>query len=733
MEKKKKRGLSRLEVKILLSVFFSTLILQLASATIAFFVVSRQVLGKRNEDMSTILGSIVYHLSSPYYGDEEDTVTNPNYRRLTFLIDQCSKAYTNIYPDYKEKYPDMTVQSPEYKEYLSAFDAEMRRFGGLGMSQDGDSATIVNDLLSALAAPTNSKYIYVGYLDEATGNMVVVNGSFDYRNFGGYEQDDVYWDVVEPGYYFPWAKYGDISAYDPENDCEDFLGGYFEDPVKGKYYAYGARLKFDGKESWIVCETDVSFFSDEITDFIIIFAVTGASGLLAMFISIGAAIHFLFLRRINRISSTAQKAVSTLEKGELRVHFEKDEKKHPDEVDGLNNDIAYLEGKLVDYLKLREDEIKKEEKNRAELIFSQQIQLSSLPSAPIDNDRVSIHARIELAKQVGGDLYDYFLVGENRAVFLIGDVSGKGVPAALFMMQSFAKIKAALSGEFDLGKAIKTINDEISSRNPMSLFITAFIGLIELDKGLLTYVNCGHEEIFYRHNGVYKKLTEAPNLPLGAVEGFEYQSEQLTLTPGDALYLYTDGVSEAEDIHGEFFGKQRIEESLNELPYLPSELVVASMLKKVNDFQAGKDAADDICMVSLSYMPSKCITLNNDVAELSKMQDFLYDALSAVPNKAAVSEISLAMDELVGNVVHYAYGEGKGTLDFHLSVDENGHTVHGFLVDSGKEFDPLKKEANQDVANVAGGLGILIAKDVLDKISYHRLLGFNVLYFNKKY
>ena len=728
--KAKRRFFSVLQRRILLVVFLASLVLQSATAVVAYFLVSADLMSKRNDDMNEILTSLTYNLSSPTLGQGDTETTNPNRHRVLFLESIAQQVFDSMKTTYgEEAIKNLELGTREMSDYLYEFMVKFRQKSGLGMSSDGTPSTIIENLLFTMSSPSSSKYIYLGFVDSTVNRFVICSGSIDYVNYPEAYKNATSRDSVAVGYCFDWTTF---SSHITEGS-DFFAGAELKDPVKGHTYASGMRLSFENKDYWIITETDSSYFTDQTNRFALTFLVTSVVGFVAMFAAMELAVYFLFLRKINMLSTSAEEAVDTLGQGELRPHFTVLEKKRMDEMDDLNNDIAYLESELQSYMQDREAQIQKEERNRAELAYSAQIQLSSLPSAPVDDEALCIYPRIKLAKEVGGDLYDYFYIDDHRFVFLVGDVSGKGVPAALFMMQSISKIKAKLNGEFDLGQEIKKLNDEISSHNPMNLFITSFIGLIDTEKNTLTYVNCGHEEIFFRHNGRYIKLEEPPNLPLGAFEGFEFEVKEMPLSPYDALYLYTDGVSEAEDINGVFFGKERIEEALNVVPYLPSNLLVETMLRQVEDFQSGKELADDICMLSLTYKPGKKLTLKNKLEELNRMQDFIYDTLKELPNPETATHISLAMDELAGNVIYYAYGENEGTFEFTLMVDEENRIVHGFLIDSGKPFNPLEKEPNSDIANTPGGLGILMAKDSLDEITYQSLLVHNVLYFNKRF
>ena len=746
MERKRRRGVSTLTVRVLATVFVTILALQAGSTFIVYSLIERDLKSKRAADMSAILASVVYTLSSPTLGGtttpDEFPHLNPNSSQLKGQMKLCKQAYEEVYPKYADKIDRMTDGSSLMNSYLKDFETCRLAHQGMGMTQYGDIRVLMENLLDTIATPSSSEYIYTGYVDPATNNFVVGAGSYDDRYIKTAIEALVADNVTSAGYFFPWTLYGEVAAKSsPEGS--GFIGYEYVHPTKGALSVSAQRFYFTNDTTgeldtanpyWVFLETDMSYFTDQTARFSLTFLYTSLGTLAVLFIALALLIYFPFVRRINRLSGTAEEAVDALGQGQPSKHFALNKAKHPDEIHRLNNDIAYFEGELLSYIQQREATIQQEEKNRAEMAFSAQIQHASLPDKPIHDEHVSIAPAIRLAKEVGGDLYDYFYIDDHRFLFLIGDVSGKGVPAALFMMQAIAKIKATLSSgkDFHLGQEINTINNELSARNPMSLFVTAFIGVVDTEKGTLSYVNCGHEEAFFRHNGVYTMLQGPSNLPLGVIEGFEFQMETIKLSPLDSIYLYTDGVSEAEDIHGNFFGKQRIGEILNASPHVPSIFIVEDMMKSVVEFQEGKEQSDDICMLSFTYRPMKQIIFDNELPNLDKAQDFVTESLSEAKGTEALTVVSLALDEILTNVISYAYGKEKGPVFLSLHYDKKKKEIQGLVADRGVAFNPLLKEANQDIANTPGGLGILIAKNVLNELQYYREEDYNILLFTKK-
>ncbi len=745
-EKKKKRFFNSLSVRILAAIFGTVLLLQTASTFVVYRFLERDLESKRAEDLDDALDSVVYNLSSPYVRSmsSDGQFTNITASQLKNQLKLNQEIYTELAPKYREQVLAANSDDSDIMdEYLREFASLRKEKQGIGMSLYGDAQSALETFLATIASPSCSKFVYAGFVDKDTNDFVVTVGAFESREFRGYENTEAVPNVITGGYFFPWAPFSQNVVRD-EIDGEGFIGYRYSTPTKGRIYASARRLYFTDTTTntvdtstsyWVFLESDIAFFTDQTSRFSLTFLYTSLGSFAVLFLVLGFLIYWLSIRRIKRLSDATGDAVKSLQQGNLSKTFGEYSGKHPDEIDGLNDDIAYFQSQLLTYMEEREATIKEEERNRAEMAFSAQIQLSSLPSKPVHDDHISIYPAIRLAKDVGGDLYDYFYIDDHRFIFLIGDVSGKGVPAALFMMQAIAKIKTKLNKaeDFHLGEEIRTINDELCANNPMNLFVTFFIGVADTSTGELDYVNCGHEEAFFRHgNGDYQMLEGPSNLPLGAVEGFEFEMRSLKLKPGDSLFLYTDGVSEAESIEGEFFGKPRIGETLNGLAHLSGAFLAEEMMNVVVDFQKGKEQSDDICMLYFTFVPHKEFLFDNKLENLDAAQDFVDEVLSGIADPEALSNIHLGLDELLTNVILYAYGESEGKIILSLDVDAKKKKVIGSIVDRGVAFNPLEQASNQDIANTPGGLGILIAKSVYDELIYSREGDYNVLFFHKK-
>ncbi|MBC8240898.1 MAG: PP2C family protein-serine/threonine phosphatase [Alphaproteobacteria bacterium] len=243
-----------------------------------------------------------------------------------------------------------------------------------------------------------------------------------------------------------------------------------------------------------------------------------------------------------------------------------------------------------------------------ELEAAREIQMGMLPSretlAALPRE-VDLAAILEPARSIGGDLYDAFLVNEGKLFFMIGDVTGKGVPASLFMALSKALTKSALlRGEPHLKTAIMTANLEISRENSAELFVTGVLGLLDLKSGALELVNAGHDNPILLHAGaVPEELNLEGGPPFCVLEDFPYPVELASLGKGDLLLLTTDGVTEARDGGGELFGRRRLLETLGKLIFpLNAQGAVGAVLGAVREHEDGGNPSDDLTVMAIRYL-----------------------------------------------------------------------------------------------------------------------------------
>jgi len=239
----------------------------------------------------------------------------------------------------------------------------------------------------------------------------------------------------------------------------------------------------------------------------------------------------------------------------------------------------------------------------AELNVATQIQANMLPSIfpPFpDRKEVDIFASMLPAKEVGGDFYDFFLIDEFKLAVVIADVSGKGVPAALFMVIAKTLIKNNAQSGKSPKEVFETVNDMLCENNNANMFVTAFMGYIDLQSGSFTYVNAGHDPaLLKKAGGEFVSLDGKPSFVLAGFENVKYREEEVTLSPGDTLYLYTDGVTEAMDPKYQLYSKQRLLDALNKNRECGLKELLARVKHEIDVFANGAEQADDITMLAL--------------------------------------------------------------------------------------------------------------------------------------
>ena len=241
----------------------------------------------------------------------------------------------------------------------------------------------------------------------------------------------------------------------------------------------------------------------------------------------------------------------------------------------------------------------------AELSVATQIQADMLPSifpAFPNHPGFDIYATMTPAKEMGGDFYDFFLVDDDHLAVVIADVSGKGVPAALFMVIAKTLIKNHAQNKDTPGSVFTQTNAQLCEGNDAGLFVTAWMGVLEISTGNFIYVNAGHNPpLLKRAGGAYEWLKSRPGFVLAGMEGVRYRENSLQLEPGDCLYLYTDGVTEATSGAQELFGEERLQHTLNESKDLPVDQLLPKVKQAIDTFVGEAEQFDDITMLGLEY------------------------------------------------------------------------------------------------------------------------------------
>ena len=320
-----------------------------------------------------------------------------------------------------------------------------------------------------------------------------------------------------------------------------------------------------------------------------------------------AALQYVSDRRTSegRSASTGVRRISTGEDGEERSAISKLNIRTGDEIQALSEAIKTMELEINEYIQDLTTVTAEKERIGAELNVATQIQADMLPRifpAFPEREEFDVYATMNPAKEVGGDFYDFFLVDDDHLAVVIADVSGKGVPAALFMVIAKTLIKNHAQNQEAPGTVFTQTNEQLCEGNDAGLFVTAWMGVLEISTGKFVYVNAGHNPpLLKRAGGTFEWLKSRPGFVLAGMEGVRYRENTLQLEPGDRLYLYTDGVTEATNSHEELFGDERLQNALNEYMDLPVEQFLPKIKECIDAFVGDADQFDDITMLALDY------------------------------------------------------------------------------------------------------------------------------------
>ena len=314
-----------------------------------------------------------------------------------------------------------------------------------------------------------------------------------------------------------------------------------------------------------------------------------------------SVIYFLISQMVERLVSDklarVNKSLHRITGGDLD---EKVEVYSCREFTSLSNDINEMVTVLKGYIAEAAKRIEQE------LLLARTIQSSALPTNfDLNKDNVEIYATMNPAKEVGGDFYDFFFVGHNRLALVIADVSGKGIPGALFMMHSKTSIRGQADSGAELTEIFRRVNNELCEGNDAEMFVTVWMGIVDFESGRLQCVNAGHEYPALMRNGCgFEIVREKHSPPLGTIEDLTFKEYEMQLMPGDCLFVYTDGVTEAININEEAYGEERMLAALNRNKNLPLSEMLPAVKKDIDDFAGEANQFDDITMLGFKFRNS---------------------------------------------------------------------------------------------------------------------------------
>lgn len=388
---------------------------------------------------------------------------------------------------------------------------------------------------------------------------------------------------------------------------------------------------------------------------------------------------------------------------------------------------------------------KQKDRMQEELNVGRDIQMSMLPAEfpPFpDRDEFDLHAILEPAREVGGDFYDYFFVGDDEICLVVGDVSGKGVPAALFMAVAKTMLKTSAIDDPSPASIFTRVNDELSADNPASMFVTVFLALINVRTGEFRYCNAGHNPPYLLHKNRSFTCLNARHGPIiGAMPGIAYKEGMGQLAENDILYIFTDGVTEAMDTSGNLYSESRLEEFFSGIEGATSKTVSDASLKEIEKFALGAEQADDITILAYRFKQSQEdaarhvleLTLTAQLSEIQRVNHSVESFCGEAGLPANITQkLGIIFDELLNNTISYGFND-EAEHEIQIYIDYADGRVVVKVSDDGIPFNPFDQIGPDTTLSIEdreiGGLGVLLVKEMTDSQAYQRLSNKNIVTF----
>ena len=539
-------------------------------------------------------------------------------------------------------------------------------------------------------------------------------------------------------------KFQDVAALTPDTADDEMA----RDMMAGK--SGSRRILKDGIDSWVF----YSFvkYADWTVVVVVPEAIIHHNGntlvlLLLGILTIGLLIIYVLSHKlIHQIMKQLKRFVTAageMAQGNFNAELPEMRSKEMDALRTAFMDMENSLGKYVEELKTTTaSNVALEQELKIASDIQQQMLPKVYPPFPERTD-IDIFGEVVTAKKVGGDLFDFF-IRDDKLYFSIGDVAGKGVPAALVMAVTRSMFRSASLSNTSPKLIVESINRSVCQSNDSFMFVTLFMGVLDLKTGHLLYTNAGHEPPVLVGGAHTRFLNVRNNIPLGLRSDWEYTEQKSLIDKGTTLFLYTDGYTEAETTEHEQFGRERMcSEALRlSAEHLDSREFVRQIRQAERTFVHGIPPSDAISLLAIKYLGSNSlhqyhrgISLLNDVKEIPALAIFVGSICEDMRfNQLTTDGVNLAVEEAVVNVMNYAYPEGtRATILLEVFADEE--TLRFELRDDGQPFDPTASEEVDVESNVKnkiiGGMGIHLIRHYMDHISYERKDGQNVLTMTK--
>lgn len=471
-------------------------------------------------------------------------------------------------------------------------------------------------------------------------------------------------------------------------------------------------------------------------------AIAFILGLIVLF----ACCAFAIYRMVRPLHQFADSAMS-IAKGNLDaslpvIHSE-------DELLQLRNSFEHMQHSLKQHINDLQATTASKERLQSELTIAHDIQMGMIPTSFPQREDLDLFASMTPAKEVGGDLYDFIIEGD-QLFFIIGDVAGKGVPASLYMAVTRTLFRNLAGNYQSAANIVREMNHAIASTNDSYIFVTIFVGVLDMNTHYLTYCNAAHNApVMISTEGECSLLEVDANLPIGIDDRYQYEEQRMDFPAGSALLLYTDGLTEAmyfaSDGSRKLFGEDRVLHDVEKNSKASAMEVIDFLKQHVSVFADGTELGDDLTMLFVRHgktkktgtESSRRIIMKNEMTEVGRLRTFFFSVCreNNIDDDTAKT-LNLALEEWVANVIGYAYPKGmRGHVEVTADVSDGMLTL--VVKDHGTPFDPTR-HAEVDIEagleeRAIGGLGIHLMRTIMDSVEYQRTDdGYNRLTMTKQ-
>ena len=504
-------------------------------------------------------------------------------------------------------------------------------------------------------------------------------------------------------------------------------------------YVFYKPLGQTGCSMAIVCpESDIFSGFDRLRRTVMTIVTVGLLLMLYLFIRI-------ITRELKPLKRLAHEA-ETIASGQFDAVLPDFER--TDEIGQLSHSFGNMQQSLVKYIEELKNTTAQKASIESDLRIASDIQMGMLPEkfpTRDDRDDVQLYASLTPAKEVGGDLFDFYFRDE-KLFFCIGDVSGKGVPASLFMAVTRSTFRTVSAHESMPDRIVTTMNKTIADMNKTHMFVTLFVGVLDLPTGRLHYCNAGHDAPLLVGAGVGELPCDS-NIPVGFMPTWKYSLQEAQIFTDTTILLFTDGLTEAMNTNYEQFQMERVNDVANRAlakqEQEPRQLI-SLMTDAVHQFVGDAEQSDDLTMMAIQYIKQqidvkmkKSLVLPCNLQEVPRLNAFVEEVCQGVRfDELTTMSIKVAVEEAVVNVMKYAYPPGQ-QRDVTIEAASNDVRLKFTIIDSGQPFDPtVQSEVDTTLSakeRKIGGLGIHIIRQNMDSINYERIDNLNVLTLRKKF